>query len=308
MFSIKPESQEYAFHYRLAVGASLLCCVLTGCSTLWESSLPPASPPLKVVVGPLAMTAPISKSTEIYSFEETPTPELEPVLRTQLIEEIRIKAQRFLSEYLGRQPGFTVIPFDDVRRLQTDLGPSEGPWTEKELRLLGKHAGADQVLTGEIIDYGAVNWKFWATGFVIDTTVSVAIVGAATGWNPAGMGAALGFELLHNVPIYFGGAYIFGWAFRPVRVEIEAIQLGECDGSIWVNQEMMVTIPRKTMAAYPPEQRDRKEFQLEANLRRAMDEVAEHAGRDLRLQPCTEEGHPAKRSGLPFFSLLGWGH
>jgi hypothetical protein len=122
------------------------------------------------------------------------------------------------------------------------------------------------------------------------------------------MGAALGFELLHNVPIYFGGAYIFGWAFRPVRVEIEAIQLGKCEGSIWVNQEMMVKIPRKTMAAYPPEQRDRKELQLEANLRRAMDEVAEHAGRDLRLQPCTEEGHPAKRSGLSFFSLLGLGH
>jgi hypothetical protein len=117
LFSIKSGSQEYAFYYRLVFGTGLLCCVLTGCSTLWESSLPPTSPPLKVVVGPLAMTAPISKSTEIFSFEETPTPELEPVLPAQLIEEIRIKAQRFLSDYLGRQPGFTVIPFDDVRRL-----------------------------------------------------------------------------------------------------------------------------------------------------------------------------------------------
>ena len=254
------------------------------------------------------MTAPISKSIEIHSFEETPTPELEPVLRAQLIEEVRIKAQQVLTDQIAQQPGFTVIPFGDVRRLQADLGPSEGPWTEEELRVLGKKAGADLVLAGEIIDYGAVNWKFWATGFVIDTTVSVAIVGAATGWNPAGMGAALGFELLHNVPIYFGGAYVLGWAFRPVRVEVEAIQLRGCEGSIWVNQEIMVTIPRKTMATYPPEQRDRKELQLEANLTRAMGEVAEHAGRDLRLQPCTEEGQPAKRSGLSFFSLLGLGH
>jgi hypothetical protein len=308
MSSIKVESQDYAFKYRAAIGTSLLCCALTGCSTLWGHSLPPANPPLRVVVGPLAMTAPISKSTEIYSFEETPSPEIEPVLRAQLIEEVRIKAQQVLTHQIGQQPSFTVIPFDDVRRLQADLGPSEGPWTEEELRVLGKQAGADLVLTGEIIDYGAVNWKLWATGFVIDTTVSVAIVGAATSWYPAGVAGALGFELLHNVPIYFGGGYVLGWAFRPVRVEVEAIQLGGCEGSIWVNQEVMITIPRKTMEAYPPEQRNRKELQLEANLTRAMEEVAEHAGQDLRLEPCTEDGHPAKRSGLPFLSLLGLGH
>ena len=308
MFSIERESQSDTFPYRVAISTTLLCCCLTACSTLWEHSLPPADPPLKVAIGPLAMTAPISKSTEIYSFEETPAPEMEPVLRAQLIEEVRIKAQRVLSEHLSRQPGFTVIPFDEVRRLQADLGPSEGPRTEEQLRVLGKQAGADLVLTGEIIDYGAVNWKLWATGFVIDTAVGVAVVGAATGWHPAAMAGALGFELLHNVPIYFGGAYVLGWAFRPVRVEVEAIQLAGCEGSIWVDQEVMITIPRKTMAAYPPEQRNRKELQLEANLNRAMEEVAEHAAGDLRLQPCTEDGHPAKRSGLSFLSLLGLSH
>lgn len=275
---------------------------------LWERPLVPANPPLNVVVGPVTITAPISKSTEIHSFEESPSPEREPALRAQLLAEVRVQAQRFLTDHLGQQPGFTVIPFDDVRRLQADLGPSEGSWTEEELRALGKQAGADLVLSGEIIDYGAVNWKFWATGFAMDTTAGVAAVGAATGWNPVGMAAALGFELLHNVPIYYGGAYIFGWAFRPVRVEVEAIQLRGCKGSVWVNQEIMVTIPRKTMEAYPPEQRNRKELQLEGNLNRAMGEVAEHAGRDLRLQPCTEAGRPARRSGLPFLSLIGLGH
>jgi hypothetical protein len=108
--------------------------------------------------------------------------------------------------------------------------------------------------------------------------------------------------------IWGGGAYVLGWAFRPVRVEVTGLQLAPCRGEIWIDQELKVTVPRKALAEYPPEQRRRKEVQLEVNLKTAMEEVAEHVGEELRLQPCTQEGRPAKRKKLGLLTLLGLGH
>lgn len=253
------------------------------------------------------MEAPVSKSSDIHSFDEPPLPEIEPTLRTQLIEEVQLKAQQFLTEHLAQQPGFIVVPFDDVRRLQADLSQPGVPWTEEQLRALGKQTGADLVLTGRILDYGVVQTKYWVTGLVVHSTAGLLALGFATGWNPAVIGVYVAYEL-PDVAIWGGGAYVFGWAFRPVRIEVEAIQLTGCEGGIWIDQELTMTVPGKTLAAYPPEERKRKELQLELNLNRAMGEIAEHVGRDLRLQPCTEDGRPARRSGLGILTLLGLGH
>lgn len=43
--------------------------------------------------------------------------------------------------------------------------------------------------------------------------------GTRDSWNPAAIMANVGFELLTSTPVWFGGAYVFGWAFLPVRVE-----------------------------------------------------------------------------------------
>lgn len=92
-----------------------------------------------------------------------------------------------------------------------------------------------------------------------------------------------------DVPFWWGGAYVAGWAFRPVRIQVEARQVVGCVVPVWHEQEVVVLIPWKTLAKYPPEQRQRKEVQLEVNLSRALAEVAENAGRELRLKPCEEE-------------------
>jgi recombinational DNA repair protein (RecF pathway) len=47
-----------------------------------------------------------------------------------------------------------------------------------------------------------------------------------------------------------------------------------------------------------------QEIQLEANLNRAMMELAETIGQKLQLQPCIDDGRPAKIGGFSIMSLL----
>ena len=51
-----------------------------GCSSLSGHSSVPFDPPLKVVVGPVILETPLPKSTQIYSFSEDPSPEVEPLI------------------------------------------------------------------------------------------------------------------------------------------------------------------------------------------------------------------------------------
>lgn len=94
------------------------------------------------------------------------------------------------------------------------------------------------------------------------------------------------------------------FAFRPVRVHINAVQLRSCEGLIWTKDELVVRVPGKALTEYPPEKQKRKEVQLEANLNRAMDELAETTGEKLALQACTEDGKPEEIRGFSFSSLF----
>jgi hypothetical protein len=288
----------------LFVGELACCGVFGGCSTLDGQSLATTSVPLKIAVGPVILEAPITASTQIHSFEKDPPPELEPILLAQLKDEIQIKAQRFLTEHLAKQPGLTVVPFQETRRMLADIGDPEKPMTEDQIRALGQTTGADVVVTGLIHDYGRVRWQYWVTGWLLHVSIWTTVVGAATSWNPAAVGAYLAVDATTDLPIWYGGAKIFGWVFRPVRVHLDAIQLTNCEGPIWSDDELRVRVPGKALAQYPPEQHKQKEVQLEANLNRAMAEIAEAAGEKLALQVCNGDGRPEKIRGFSFSSVF----
>lgn len=61
---------------------------------------------------------------------------------------------------------------------------------------------------------------------------------------------------------------------------------------IWSEQELVFLVPGKTLPMYPPKKRRHKEIQLEVNLEHALTTLADAAGRELRLQPCTEGQSP----------------
>ena len=100
------------------------------------------------------------------------------------------------------------------------------------------------------------------------------------------MGIAVASELVTDLPLWWGGAYIAGWALRPVRVKVNALQITGCKQTIWKEQELIVLIPGKSLKKYPAEDRKRKEIQLRVNLDKALMEIAKTAGRKLRLKPC----------------------
>ncbi|MGH7259618.1 MAG: hypothetical protein ACREI9_02910 [Nitrospiraceae bacterium] len=257
----------------------------SGCS-LWARSLPPPSAPLKIVVAQVVMDAPITSSTQIHSFDEAPSVETEPTILAQLIEEVELHAQRVLTEYLARHEEFLVIPFAEVRRVRSEMGSPTGPLTDEQIRTLGRLLGADIVLNGRIHDYGRLQWQHWVTGWLLHGSVEVTIVGVATAWNPAAVGGYIAYDLLTDLPLWYGGAYVFGWAFRPVHVEVDAIQLAGCEVTEWDDEDFVVTA-RKELNEYPPEERKRKEVQLRVHLEQVLKSIAETAGRTLRVTPCS---------------------
>lgn len=262
---------------------------LGGCAGWWTRELPPPVPPLRLVVAQVTLDAPITKSTQIHTFEETPSEEVEPVVRAQLIEEVELRAQRLLTEQLAAQAEFRVVPFGETRRIFGNLGFRRGQLSEAQLRSLAEEVGADVILTGRIPDYGAVRWQYWVGGWAMTATAHLMTVGFASGWNPAVVGPFMALDLSTDLPFWWGGAYAFGWGLRPVRVQVEAVQTGPCGGPLWNTQTVMVLIPGKTLAVFPPEERRRKEVQLGVNLERAIRDIADAAGQSLRLKPCGPE-------------------
>lgn len=288
---------------RSATAMGLILCAV-GCSTLSQppQGTPPA--PITIIVGPVFLEAPITKTSQVRSLDETPSPEQEQVLLPQLIEEIEVNAQRLLTEALSNQKGFTVIPFEEARRLHADLVAPHTLLTDAQIRELGRRSGAGIVITGLIHDYGAVRWQYWAAGWLTHVTIATSIVGAATGWNPAAIGIYLAVDATTDFPLWWGGGSVFGWTFRPVRLHADATQLANCEGLIWTKEELAIKVPGTTLAEYPEELRGKKETQLEANLKRATGDIAEAAGEKLVLQACDEDGKPEQISTFSILSIL----
>ena len=285
-------------------GSVLIGCLFPGCTALDEHGQQSVSPPLRVVVGPVVLEEPIPNSSQIYSFSDTPTPELEPIIAAQLVDDIQVKAQSFLTTHLSQQSGMVVVPFDESRRFLGDIAPGGTALNAEQAGTLATLTGADVVVTGLIHDYGRVRWQYWTGGWLMHVAVATTVVGFATAWNPAAIGTYLAVDATTDFPLWYGGASIFGWAFQPVRVHADMVQTRNCRGLIWSHDELVVRVPGKTLADYPPVQQSRKEIQLEANLNRVMGAIAESIGDSLALQPCNSSGMPKKISGFTVWSVL----
>lgn len=279
----------------------LLCTVTLGCATH-----PPdrSLSPLTIVVGPVAFEAPVTKSKQIYTFEDSPDPDVDRQLLPVLIDEIEVTAQRLLTEELAKHPGIRVIPFDETRRLLGDISSTGKQLTEDQIQALGQQTGADHVVTGLIHDYGKVRWQYWVTGWLVHAVVEMSIVGAISGWNPAALGAYAVFDFTTDMVIWYGGAEIFGFAFRPVRFHLNATQVRPCPGKIWSRDELVIRVPGKRLEQYPEDRQHLKQVQLTANLQGAVEDVAAEAAKVLDIQPCLENNEAKPLSTFSWASIF----
>ena len=254
----------------------LICGIFGGCA--WFQTRPQQEISMEerpyVAVLPIGIEVKITNLSDVKSVEEDLSPEDEAQQLADALQQIRTDAQRLLQSRLAAGQRFRFAPDEQVAAAVTtlELTPGVVPKTD-QLAYLRAQLGADLVIVGNILDYGKIRWQYWVPGLVVSMLTETLIVGAATGFNPAFMAATAGSELLTDVPFWWGGAYIGGWAFRPVRVEASA--LDPLDGAVvWDETETAVYLWGR-LKEVPEGERKKKEVQLGLNLKKAMEDIGD---------------------------------
>jgi hypothetical protein len=216
----------------------------------------------------------ITRLSSIQTVDTELTPEQEKELIAVVVKQIREQAHSYLRTKLEESGRVRVLPAEAVDSVAAQLAIKPGVQpTAEQLTQLQQQLQANLVLTSVILDYGKVHWKWATTGMAIDTVIGTVAVGAATGWNPTAVAAALGFELLHNIPLYFGGGYMLGIALRPVRVHASCVDT-QHNEEVWEDTEVE-TYLFEGFKDVPDWVKAKKEYQLMQNLNRALDNLVE---------------------------------
>lgn len=260
----------------LIVYGCLLCGILGGCA--WFQTRPQQDIPMGerpyVAILPFGIEVEITRLSYIKSVEEDLSPEDEARQLAEALQQIRTEAQWLIQSRLAAGQEFRFVSDEQLKAAVTtlELKPGVAP-TTNQLAALRAQLGADLIIVGNILDYGKIRWQYWVPGLVLSMLTETLIVGAATGFNPAFMAATAGSELLTDVPFWWGGAYIAGWAFRPVRVEASAFDpLGGT--VVWSETEAAVHLWGRLKEVSEGE-RKKKEVQLGLNLKQAMEDLGD---------------------------------
>ncbi|MBX3303170.1 MAG: hypothetical protein KF693_13225 [Nitrospira sp.] len=221
----------------------------------------------------------ITSLSTVQTVEETLSPEEEATQLAVALSQIEQEARWLLVSRLAAGQGFQIVSLTETDALADELHlkPGDIPNAE-QLAGFRQRLGADLVLAGSILDYGKIRWQWLAAGMLTDMTVESIALGIATSWNPIGLGANLGVELLTSTPLWFGGGYLFGVAMRPVRVEARAFETVQ-GYPIWQAMEESV-YAWSALKTLPETLRGKKEIQLKLNLA----EIVESLGDSLTKQ------------------------
>jgi hypothetical protein len=257
----------------IALGAGLS---VEGCGWLKSDVKPdpPRAERPRLAVLPFDMGIEITSLASIQSVNGELNHGEEPQLIEQAVKQIQEDARRLMYERLAGKEAFELILPKETDRALDELGiTTTERLTPEQLAKLRARLNVDVVVTGIVQDYGKVRWQWLAAGMVGDMTWESIVIGLATSWNPVIILGNVGFELLTSTPVWFGGGYLFGVAFRPVRVEARAVDplSGE---SVWKETEVAI-YARGRLKELPEAERNKKEAQLGLNLKRAMEALAD---------------------------------
>ena len=251
----------------LAINAAVGSCAWFHTELLPE---PPSSDRLTIAILGFGMDITIRNLSSVKTVNQKMSPEEEAVLVQQEVAQITNHARQIFHETLEARGHYNLLSLGN-----TDAVVSTDPNKEfslQELVSLHTRLGADLAVTGTILDYGKVRWQWMTPGMLGDMTWESIAIGLATAWNPVAIFGNIGFELLTSTPVWFGGGYLFGAAFRPVRVEAQAVDLvnGEV---VWSDTEV-ATFAWNQLKQVAKEDRSKKEVQLRINLNTVMERLA----------------------------------
>ena len=256
----------------------LAVCLLSLCSCVSFSPVTLSPVALderpSVAVLPFGFNAPVKKLSSIQSTDAQLSKEDEAQAINTAIGQIQADARWLFVSRLATAQGFRVVPPEEASTAAQELALKPGAIpTPEQLTALKAKLGADLVVVGTVLDYGKVRWQWLAAGMFTDISAETIIIGLASAWNPAIILGNVGFELLTSTPIWFGGGYLFGVAFRPVRVEVRAFETVE-GYPIWQSMEESV-YAWGALKELPESVRGRKESQLTLNLAEIMEALAD---------------------------------
>lgn len=262
---------------RILLGQALLLFSLSGCG--WFHSAVRSEIPIderpRVAILPLGIEVEIKKLSSVKSIEDELPPEDEARLVGQAVQEIRDEARWLLLSKLATGQRFLFVTLAEVDAAGADLGLQPGQIPDPaKLAGLRTRLEADLVVVANIEGYGKVRWQWLLAGMLTDITTETVVVGLATNWNPAAVfGVVIGWDLLTSPPVWFGGGYLFGIAFRPVLVEARVFSTSNGE-PVWQDQAVAI-YARGILKELPEEQRSKKEVQLYVNLTKAMEELGD---------------------------------
>lgn len=257
-------------------GVGLIGAMLAGCVSF--SPVTPSKVELNerpsVAILLFGFDVEITKLSYVKTVEDDLSPEDESKLLAEALREIQQETRWLFLSRLATGQGFRIIPLEwaDALAAELKLKPGDLPNAE-QLAEFRRRLGADLVVAGSILDYGKVRWQWMLAGMLADMTWESVALGFATGWNPAVIFGNVGFELLTSTPVWFGGGYLFGISFRPVRVEARAFDTVQGE-QVWKEAESSA-YARDALKEFPEDVRKKKEIQLELNLAEVMESIAD---------------------------------
>lgn len=238
-----------------------------------KADLPLAERP-RLALLPWGLEIKITKLASLKTLEQNPVPEEEERLVAQTVQEILDEARWLLQSGVATGQQFRMISLAETDAVVAELGLKTGDLpTPAQLTALKARLEADLVLVGNILDYGKVRWQWLAAGELGDLSAETVVIGLASSWNVPIILGNVGFELLTSTPVWFGGGYLFGAAFRPVRVEARVLETVNGE-PVWQDQEAAI-YTRKRLQQLSETERGKKELQLYVNLSQALEEIAD---------------------------------
>jgi hypothetical protein len=253
--------------------------LLVGCATVpLRQRLAVEHPPSLGILG-LKVTAPVHHLSAIAQVPHPLSPEEELERLHEALQHVEAQAAMFLIADL-HQAGTVVPVVIPDGYAGTQRGERPTPAQIEQLR----HAfGVEALLYGEIPAYGRTRLIYPIVGEGPDITAESIALGVVTSWNPVAIFANVGFELLTSTPLWFGGAYLFGWVFRPLTVKAWVLSTAEGQ-EVWHTSVDRI-VSRKMLKTYPEAERSKKEIQLEATLQQAMQALATALSTSRRTLP-----------------------
>ncbi|MBS0166233.1 MAG: hypothetical protein JSR29_09135 [Nitrospira sp.] len=227
-----------------------------------------------VAILPFAFDIEITRLSTVKSVEETLSDDDEASQLAETLMEIRSNARWMLLSRLAVGNGFRFVSREETDALVEELqiAPNTLP-TAEQCAEFRRRLGADLLIATNILDYGKVRWQWAAMLAFADLAAETIIIGLASGGNPALILGNVGIEVLANSAIFFGGGYLFGVAFRPVRVEARVLETTH-GYPIWQSMEESV-YAYGALKLLPEEVRGRKEAQLTLNLAEIMESLGD---------------------------------